>query len=224
MVSRKLMGVWAVLDICLLAAAAFALGMSIKWRAPDLLLNLVVTNGDLTAGTALAVALLVTFVVSIGAIVQANHVTIGLKLLNWLLILDSIAVVIIGTFVWWATLQERATYHEIFAGLTPAVRTQIQDTLKCCGYFNSTDLAEVGGSFCVSEEFVLVTNNATGKFCVGPMTEFADNTLNNIFTTVYGFMAVIVCLFLTTVCVINKRMEDERFKKIDAKRGGRGFV
>jgi hypothetical protein len=59
---------------------------------------------------------------------------------------------------------------------------------------------------------------------------------------VYGYMAVILCLLLASLCVIKKvtsipfkcqsqqlnfnsqRQEDERFKKIDAKRGGRGFV
>lgn len=61
---------------------------------------------------------------------------------------------------------------------------------------------------------------------------------------IYGFMAITVCLMLASVCVINKvrratlpfrpssshlviavqRKEDERFRKIDAKRGGKGFV
>lgn len=62
---------------------------------------------------------------------------------------------------------------------------------------------------------------------------------------VYGFMAIVLCLLLASLCVIKKvclytfqmftifneknlycrqRQEDERFKKIDAKRGGRGFV
>jgi hypothetical protein len=37
-------------------------------------------------------------------------------------------------------------------------------------------------------------------------------------------MAVVIALFLASLCVINKRVEEERFKRIDAKRGGRGFV
>ena len=64
----------------------------------------------------------------------------------------------------------------------------------------------------------------------------------------FGFMAIAIALFLASVCVINmvskinftitrrftdydttffarsQRMEEERFKRIDAKRGGRGFV
>lgn len=56
----------------------------------------------------------------------------------------------------------------------------------------------------------------------------------------YGFMAVVIGLFLANMCVIKKvsntnlfvltgadtqqRQEEERFEKIDAKRGGHGFV
>ena len=43
--------------------------------------------------------LLMTFGLSIFAIVQRNHVTIGLVLLNWMLIADSIAIVVVGVYV-----------------------------------------------------------------------------------------------------------------------------
>jgi hypothetical protein len=59
--------------------------------------------------------------------------------------------------------------------------------------------------------------------------------------TTYGFMAGIIGLFLSSLCVIKvvsfivlpflvqcrlclQRQETERFKKIDGKRGGGGFV
>ncbi|KDQ60601.1 hypothetical protein JAAARDRAFT_554762 [Jaapia argillacea MUCL 33604] len=230
MVSKRLMGVWVFFDICLLASGVVALVLSITWRAPNLLLNMVFDNGDLTTGTVLGVALLITFAISVGAIVQRNHVTIGLVMLNWVLIMDAIGIVIIGTFVWYFTLQERANYHQVFSEQSAATRIAIQDMLQCCGYFNGTDLLELGGNFCQNQTFVdsfLKLDNTTGDFtgaCVTPITAFADSTLNDVFTTVYGFMAVVICLFLTSLCVIKKRQEDERFKKIDAKRGGRGFV
>jgi len=224
MVSKALMGVWALLDVCLLAAGVFTIAMSIVWRSPNLLLNMVISDAYLTSGLVLGIALLVTFAVSIGAIVQRNHVTIGLVILNWTLIADALGIVIIGTFVWFMTLRERDNFHRVFAAQTPQTRIAIQDKLKCCGYFNSSDLVEIGGSFCVDENFVKNTNNATQNFCVTPITAYADNALMDVFTTIYGFMAVIICLFLASLCVIKKRLEDERFKKIDAKRGGRGFV
>jgi len=190
---------------------------------PDLLRNLVISSQDLTTGLVLGIALLVTWALSVGAIIQPNHVTIGLVALNWMLIADGVGILVIGTFVWFYTLQERANFHTVFSAQTPATRIAIQDKLSCCGYFNSTDLVEIGGSFCQNQTFVEVTNNATGNFCVTPITAFADMTLNNIFSTIYGYMAIVILLFLASLCVLNKRREGERFRKIDEKRG-RSFV
>jgi len=225
MVSRKLMAVWSALDICLLAAGAVALALSIVWRADNTLMNMVLSPADLTAGMILGIALLITFAISIVAIVQKNHVTIGLVVLNYALLVDAIGIVIIGTFVWFFTLGERANFHVLWLGASREARITLQDQLKCCGYFNGSDRAEIGGTFCKTQDFISALKpNVTSNFCVTPITSFADMTLNNVFTTVYGFMAVVLCLLLASLCVIKKRQEDERFKKIDAKRGGRGFV
>lgn len=219
------MGVWAALDFLLLAAGAVALSLSLIWRAPNTLMNMVLSPADLTAGMILGVALLVTCAISVAAIIQKNHVTIGLVILNYALLLDAIGIVIIGTFVWFFTLQERTSFHRLWSQASPQTRIILQDQLKCCGYFNGSDLAEVGGSFCQNQEFISgLASNITTNFCVTPIINFADMTLNNVFTTIYGYMAIVLCLLLASLCVIKKRQEDERFKKIDAKRGGRGFV
>lgn len=219
------MGIWVALDFFLLAAGGISVALSIVWRAPNILMNMVLSEADLTAGLILGIALIVTFVVSIGAIIQRNHVTIGLVILNYTLLIDSLGILIIGTFVWVFTLHERDNFHKLWAEATPTMRIALQDQLKCCGYFNGTDIAEIGGSFCVSQEFISgLAKDVVSNFCVTPVTGFADYTLNNVFTTVYGFMAVALSLLLASLCVIKKRQEDERFKKIDSKRGGRGFV
>jgi len=218
------MGVWAVLDFLLLAAGAVALTLSIVWHRRDLLMNMVLSPADLTAGTILGVALIVTFAVSIAGVVQRNHITLGLVITNYVLLIDALGIIVIGTFVWFFTLQERDNFHKLWVAATPDVRQQLQDKLKCCGYFGPNDFAEIS-SFCTSQDFIGKLNNGIdSNFCVKPITDFADMTLNNIFTTVYGYMAIVVCLLLATLCVIKKRHEDERFKKIDAKRGGKGFV
>lgn len=53
--------------------------------------------------------------------------------------------------------------------------------------------------FCSDTTFAA---NATG--CVTPVTKFADYTLNNIFTSIFGYMVIIVLFFLCSLCVINK--------------------
>jgi len=212
------MGFWAFFDICVLASGILAVIFSIVWHSPNNTLRmLVVTDMDMTAGLAIGISMLITFVFSIGAIVQPNHVTRPLALLNWLLILDTLGVVIVGTMVWWATLQERKNFAMAFDAASNQTRLIIQNQLQCCGYWLNNETNTI-----VNSGFCAANTNATP--CVGPVTAFADNTLNDIFTSIYGFAAGIIGLFLSTVCVIKKRHEVERFKKIDAKRGGRGFV
>lgn len=223
MVSRKLMGVWAILDFLLLAAGAVALALSIVWGRKDMLMNMVLSRADLTAGVILGIALIVTFFISIAGVVQRNHITIGLVITNYALLVDAIGIVIIGTFVWFYTLEERKNFSDLWQAATPEIRQELQDMFKCCGYFAGNDSAVIGG-FCSQDVVNSLNPNVTSNFCVTPITNFADMTLNNIFTTVYGFMAIVLCLLLATLCVIKKRHEDERFKKIDAKRGGKGFV
>jgi len=225
MVSRVLMGVWATFSFLLLAAGVVSLVLSILWKAPNVLLNMVLSPADLTAGTILGIALLVTFAISVGGIIQRKHVNTGLYLLNYALLVDAIGVVIIGTFVWWFTLKERSYFHTIWLGESANNRITLQDKFQCCGFFNGTDGAVIGGTFCTSQNFVNSLNSSVAtNFCVTPIANFADWTLNSIFTTVYSFMAVIICLLLATICIIKRRQEEVRFQKIDEKRGGGGFV
>jgi len=219
------MGVWLALDCLLLISGLISVIFSQAWRAPNALMNIVLTSADLAAGTILGISMIVTFLISLVAIAQRNHVTVGLVILNYALILDAMGIIVIGTFVWWYTLQERANFHQLWFQTSSAARIAIQDKFQCCGYFSGSDLAEIGGQFCVSEDFVnSLPTDDLNRFCVTPVTNFADSTLNSTFTTVYGSMAIVISLLLATLCVIRKRQEDERFKKIDAKRGGQGFV
>ncbi|KAI8998879.1 tetraspanin [Trametes punicea] len=227
MPSKRLMGAFAFVDICLLAAGVILIVFSEVWRMPNLMLNFTLSNEMLNGGLVLGIFFLLTFVLSIGAVVQKNHVTLGFVLLNWMLIADAVVDIVVGSIVWFFTLGERAHYFQVYNSLSRDTRIEIQDKFSCCGYFTPNDTVEIGGSFCVNQTFVnsLVDPNNTDTFrCVAPLTKFTDFTLNNIFTTIYGFMAIIVALFLASMCVIKRRQEEERFKKIDAKRGGRGFV
>ncbi|KAH9901128.1 tetraspanin [Cubamyces lactineus] len=227
MPSKRLMGAFAFVDVCLLAAGVILIVFSELWRMPNLMLNFTFSNEMLTGGLVLGIFFLLTFVLSVAAVVQKNHVTTGFVLLNWMLIADAIVDIVVGTMVWFFTLGERAHYFGVYKSLTRDQRIEIQDMYSCCGYFTQNDTVEIGGSFCANTTFVnsLVDPNNTDTFrCVAPLTKFTDFTLNNTFTTIYGFMAIVVALFLTSMCVIKRRQEEERFKKIDAKRGGRGFV
>jgi len=211
-----------------LAVAIFgilSIVFSLMWRRHDLLLNLIFSYTDLNAGLVMGIAFLLTSCISVGAIIQRNHVTIGLVILNWALIVDAVIVLVVGTLVWFYSLHERAEFHTLYAKLQPSQRITIQDQFSCCGYFNASDLIEFGGNFCQNSTFANALNKTIlNNFCVSPITTHADSSLNNVFSTTYGFMAGAIGLFLSSLCVIKARQEIERFKRIDAKRGGRGFV
>jgi len=153
----------------------------------------------------MGIALLLTSCLSVGAIIQRNHVLTGLILLNWVLIADAIIVLVVGTFVWFFTLRERAEFHVRYANLQPSQRITIQDQVNpillpllslsnwsvngnqfsCCGYFNASDLIEIGGSFCQNSTFANSLNTTvTSNFCVTPVTQYADVSLNHVFSYV----------------------------------------
>lgn len=222
MVSKGLMGAWAFIDFLLLAAGGMSIALSIVWRAPSILMNMALSPEFLTAGMVLGIALCTTFVVSIGAVVQRNHITVGFVILNWFLIVDAIVIVVVGSIIWFFSLRQRNEFHVKWTALSANDRITLQNQFQCCGYFDASDTQP--GGFCSSPTFVASLPNVTTSFCVTPITAFTDYALENTFTTIYGFMAVVLSLLVASLCVIKKRQEEERFKKIDAKRGGRGFV
>jgi hypothetical protein len=218
MVSMVLMALWGTFDFFLLAAGGVMIAFSILWKAPDVFRNLVLTDMDLTVGMILGILYAVTFIISVGAIVQRNHVTIGLVILNWLLIFDTVFTLLFASVLWFRTLQEQVNFEKVWIAAPAQARLTLQDEWKCCGYRNSTNI-EIGGTACSTFD---VANATIG--CMNQFTGLADNLLNETFTTIWGFTAITTCLFIATLCVMKKRQETERFRKIDAKRGGRGFV
>ncbi|KAJ6618291.1 tetraspanin Pls1 family [Mycena sp. CBHHK59/15] len=224
MVSKSLMGCWAFIDFLLLAAGGMSIALSIVWRAPNILMNMALSPQFLTGGMVVGIALAFTFLVSIGAVVQRNHITVGFVILNWFLIADAIIVIAVGTMIWFFSLRQRNEFHVKWSALSANDRITLQDKFHCCGYFDVSD-AEIGGAFCTSPTFTATLNSTVASnFCVSPITAFTDYALENTFTAIYGFMAIVLSLLVASLCVIKKRQEEERFKKIDAKRGGRGFV
>ena len=53
-----------------------------------------------------------------------------LVMLNWLLLLNGIAVLVVGTYVWFSTLHERNNYHNVFGMQSDATKIAVQDTVR----------------------------------------------------------------------------------------------
>lgn len=78
----------------------------------------------------LGIVLIITFAVSVGAIIQKNHITIGLVILNYNLLLDAIGIVVAGTFIWFFTLQERDNFHVRWLDASRETRILLQDQVR----------------------------------------------------------------------------------------------
>lgn len=218
---RALMAAWGFFDFCLLGAGIITVALSIVWRAPNLMINIALSPTQLDAATILGVIYLLTFVVSIGAMVQPSTAVSGFIVLNWTLILDAVATLVVGTILWFYSLMERNNYYAVWKMQTDATREAVQNMFQCCGYFLPNDTVAIGG-FCQNMQFVNALN--TTDACVSHITSFSDDMIQPVFTGIYFFMGVVLCLLMASLCVIKTRREEDRFRKIDQKRGGGGFV
>jgi len=115
-----------------------------------------------------------TFVISVGAIVQQNHVTIGLAILNWTLLVNLVITVILGSNLWFMTLQEEVNFGNVWNGTTPDQRIAVQEQLQCCGFANNTAVEATG--FCADPN-VALNNGCDTKFI-----SIADTMLMDAFT------------------------------------------
>ncbi len=145
------MSFWAFLDVCLLAAGAILIVFSELFRMPNLMINFTLNNGFLLGacaypspltrcpdpslgGLVTGIFFLITFVVSVGAVVQKNHNTTGLVILNWLLVIDSLVVLVVGTIIWFFSLEQRNNYFKVYNSVSPETRIQIQDKVRRAPY------------------------------------------------------------------------------------------
>ncbi|KAI5480522.1 hypothetical protein MNV49_000675 [Pseudohyphozyma bogoriensis] len=222
---------WGVISFLFLASAGVLIGIAQVWRAQDdatvlgshTLRKLVITDLDTTIATVLGVIIVVAFLVGLVGFFTSRgpgkgEKSTGLVVFSYVLVATGIITVIMGSIIWFFTLTERNDYMEVWLAQSDATQAFLQDTLSCCGYWNAT----TEGLFTQATGFCATVANVTASPCVTPITAFADYTLNNVFTTIYGFTAVQVSLFMVTCCLIITRREEERFRKIDEKYGASG--
>lgn len=78
-------------------------------------------------GLALGIMFIVTVFVSLYGITQRKPLTSGLKVLNWLLVVDSIAVLTIGSIIWFYSLKEPTNYNKVWVETPVASQILLQD-------------------------------------------------------------------------------------------------
>ena len=83
---------------------------------------------SLSGGAVLGVIFLATFLSS--QILIAMRGKRPLVALNWLLLANGIAILIVATYIWVSTLHERNNYHKVFGMQSDATKIAVQDTVR----------------------------------------------------------------------------------------------
>ncbi|ODN79375.1 hypothetical protein L202_03378 [Cryptococcus amylolentus CBS 6039] len=237
--------VWAIFAFLLLAAGVISIVASVIFNsAGHPFLNMIATKVDFKLGIGLGVIYIMSCIVSVPAFMASFENPVMLKFLNWWLVGCMAVTLAFGSIFWVLSLEQLNTFFNVWKAQTSTIQQTIQDQFSCCGYFNGT--AEGGFSttagFCSDATFAAAQTgcqNTSTSFSPSPFDNSkpipgfivtsatspgTDFTLETIFSTVYGFDIILVSFFLATVCLINERGISVRFKRIDAKRGGSGFV
>ncbi|GAA6030960.1 hypothetical protein JCM8097_008957 [Rhodosporidiobolus ruineniae] len=236
--TRKLALTWLALAFLYTASAVVLIAVAQVWRTQSTpgqlgkhtLRGLVAMEMHLTAATALGVALLVVLLLGVLGFVQGwrpgslqRKEAKGLIGFAWALAGTMMTTLVVASILWFYSLRERNNFRKVWLARDGPTQVFLQDKLQCCGYFNasSAGLFTQPVDFCAP--FGQPGANATQvQGCVTPIVKFADFFLNNVFTTIYGFTSIQLALFLTTLCLIISRRDDERFRIAWEKHGGVG--
>ncbi|TIA96962.1 hypothetical protein E3P96_03495 [Wallemia ichthyophaga] len=212
MPTKIMFGIWALFDICLLVAGSVCISVSTAWKSPDLLRDLVINDEEKRAGFVLGILIVITVAYSTFAILRRR--AIHLKVLNFTFILLAVFVIVIGSSLWLLSLNQRSLMADLWKEHSPDEQIKIQNHFECCGYQNTTDAGLFSED--AQQDFCLDLDNKRG--CMTPIVNFASNYISSVYATMYGFIIILICLFLTTVCLLNERAKEDRFRRIDSKR------
>lgn len=142
------MGFWSFVDMLLLAAAVASIVFSIVERKPDLMANIAISTEQLNgeclrlqvpnteptggpaAGLIMGVVLLASWIVSIIAVLSPTATVTGFVVLNWMLIMDVIAILVVGTSLWFYTLHIEDNYLAVWTSLPDASKLAVQNKVS----------------------------------------------------------------------------------------------
>ncbi|KAK9694469.1 hypothetical protein K7432_013412 [Basidiobolus ranarum] len=175
------------------------------WATPYARRRVVVTQDILIAG--LSMGIMATFSSFIGFHGSAHPVRNKrwLVLYGWLVVAVLVIELSLGAVIWFRSLSIRNNFSDKWRTWDPALRALFQETDSCCGYFDSTDFPADSIS-CRSPEHAW-------PGCVDMIHIYSDNYLRNIYTALFGFVAVDVFAFFALVILIQARNDQERYEK-----------
>ncbi|CAG8548625.1 1726_t:CDS:2 [Dentiscutata heterogama] len=138
---------------------------------------------------------------------------------NWLMaqsiciVMTTIALLILGAMIWFKTLNERNFFKDVWIGWMNGTRARFQDQFNCCGWEYPLSYGVVSRG-CLDLQQV---NTTMFGGCDSLIIGTGDKISREVFTLLFGFIAIDIITFLTISVLIHARNIVERFRKIEEK-------
>ncbi|RMZ90039.1 hypothetical protein DV736_g2745, partial [Chaetothyriales sp. CBS 134916] len=164
--------------------------------------NLLLDHCPLTVSMINAFIMMFGFLLSLPALLLPRN-RLFLHLLTIIIIASAIITLAIGLDIWFSTLETHRNLAPIWSSSPPVTQSILQFKFQCCGYSNPALFVE--DQTCPTAKVAAQLGP-----CVTPFGVFANQFLDVVFTTFFGFVVSDVLFLLTALCVIKDRKEKER--------------
>jgi len=217
-ISKQILATFAVIELFYLSKGVLILVFGALWfnTIEANLRSLVVTKNLLIAAFCVGGLMIISFLIASVGFFSPLKRKKFLYVHAFLIIISTFGLLALGANVWFKTLDERDQFNNKWSYWSQNTRAFFQDKLNCCGYNNSTDLV-VPSKVCPKDT---VLNDKVG--CIDNITQTADRSSRQLFTSLFGFIIIDIFAFFSTIVFIQARNVEERYIKIDEKYGNSG--
>ncbi|KAK9768481.1 hypothetical protein K7432_000822 [Basidiobolus ranarum] len=206
MISSNIRLSFFLLTLVFLTSGLVALGVASYFLATPYMRRAVVVTRDMIyggffVGALTVISSLTGFFASIRPVRRKNILVVFAWLIAFVICIE----LFLGAAIWFRSLNIRGSFSEKWRTWDPVLKVAFQEADGCCGYYNAQDDPS-------DSAFCRITNVPhTG--CVDAIHIYTDNYLRNIYTCLFGFVAVDVFAFLACVVLIQARNDQERYEK-----------
>ncbi|ORY07846.1 hypothetical protein K493DRAFT_250847 [Basidiobolus meristosporus CBS 931.73] len=206
MISSNIRLSYFLLTLIFLTSGLVALGVASYFLATPYMRRAVVVTRDMIlggffVGALTVVSSLIGFYASLRPVRRKNILVV----FAWLIIFVICIELFLGAAIWFRSLNIRGSFSDKWGTWDMVLKVAFQEADNCCGYYNAQD-RPADSATCHMASIPHIG-------CVDAIHIYTDNYLRNIYTCLFGFVAVDVFAFLACVVLIQARNDQERYEK-----------
>ena len=209
-------GLYAASGAITLAAAVTLMGKV----STEALMALLFEGSSLTIFMVSGIIALFSALIGVFGLVNPINRRMTLRLYSTTILVVVFLQLIVACVSWFETLRLRAFIESNWFGrLSREDVNLLQNKFSCCGFANITDKAVISPS-CAADDPVAAAKPGCGE----PIASSAQSMLILFYTAIFAAIFVDFFAFLTCVIMAQYRVDELRFRKIDAKNLAKGKV